>query len=62
MKIVVGREMQKNQQKITGRKEQGGTEALVKGWQLNDFVVRFLQLICKASLIFRSNLDLALLF
>ena len=22
------------------RKEQGGTEAIVKGWELNDFVVR----------------------
>ena len=44
------------------RKEQRGTEAIVKGWELNDFVVHlgFLQLICKASLIFKSNLELAL--
>ena len=44
------------------RKEQRGTEAIVRGWELNDFVVHlgFLQLICKASLIFKSNLELAL--
>ena len=44
------------------RKEQRGTEAIVKGWELNDFVVYlgFLQLICKAFLIFKSNLELAL--
>ena len=34
----------------------------MKGLDLNDFVVHlsFLQLICKASLIFKSNLELAL--
>ena len=39
-------------------------EAIAKGWEINDFVesfkVGFLQLICKASLIFQSNLGLAL--
>ena len=30
----------KKQQKTNkDRKEQGGTEAIVKGWELNDFVV-----------------------
>ena len=37
IKIVDEREMQKKKNK--GRKEQGGTEALLKGWELNDFVV-----------------------
>ena len=27
------------QQQQKGRKEQGGTKAIVKGWDLNDFVV-----------------------
>ena len=39
------------------------TQAAVKVWDLNDFVVfklGFLQLICKASLIFKSNFELLL--
>ena len=38
------------------------TKAIVKGWELNNFVVHlsYLQLICKASLSFKSNLELAL--
>ena len=39
-----------------GQKGVSGTEPIVKGWELNDF----LQLVCKASLIFKSNLELAL--
>ena len=36
-------------------------QAVVKVWELNVFVVLcFVQLICKASLIFKSNLELAL--
>ena len=48
--------------KQADRKEQGGTEAIVKGWELNDFVVHlsFLQLICKVPLTFKSNLKLGL--
>ena len=44
------------------QKRARGTEAIVKGWELSGFVVHlsFLQLICKASLIFKSNLELAL--
>ena len=37
MKIIDERKMQKINE---DRKEQGGTEAIVKGWELNDFVVR----------------------
>ena len=38
-----------------------GAEAIMKGWELNDFccTLGFLQLICKASLIFKSNFELA---
>ena len=58
----------KKQQKKNKQRQKGamGTEAIVKGWELNDFAVHlsfhlgFLQLICKASLIFKSNLELAL--
>ena len=44
------------------RKRQRGAEAIVKGWELNDSVVHlsFFQLICKVSLILKSNLELAL--
>ena len=51
----------KQQQKNTQR--QKGSEAIVKGWELSGFVafkLGFLKLICKASLIFKSNLELAL--
>ena len=36
MKIIVKRE---TKTKNKNRKEQGWTEAIVKGWELNDFVV-----------------------
>ena len=44
MKIVDERETQKKkkkqkQKKNKDRKEQGGTESMVKGWELNDFVL-----------------------
>ena len=38
MKIIDDRETEKNKNK-KDRKEQVGTEAVVKGWALNDFVV-----------------------
>ena len=65
MKIVDERETQKTTKKNKDRKEQGGTEATVKGRELNDFVVcafklGLLLLICNAPLIFKSNLELAL--
>ena len=53
MKIVDERETKKKKQT---NKQTRGTEAIVKGWELNDF----LQLICKSSLIFKSSLELAL--
>ena len=61
MKIIDKRQTQKRKQR---QKRTKGTKAIVKGWELNDFVARFklsfLQLIRKASLIFKSNLELAL--
>ena len=42
MKIIDERETQKKTKKTNknkDRKEQGGTKAIVKGWELNDFVV-----------------------
>ena len=41
MKIIDERETQKqtNMQTNKDRKERGGTEAIVKWWELNDFVV-----------------------
>ena len=41
MKIIDDRETHTHTQKQTkkDRKEQEGTEAIVKGWELNDFVV-----------------------
>ena len=41
MKTIDERGMQKITKKKTDkdRKEHGGTEAIVKGWELNDFVV-----------------------
>ena len=38
MKIIDERETPKKRQKRT-RGVEGGTEAIVKGWELNDFVV-----------------------
>ena len=38
MKIIDEREMQKK--KKNKDRKQGGREAIMKGWELNDFVVR----------------------
>ena len=56
MKDNCKKEQKKNKQRQKGAM---GTEPIVKGWELNAFVVHlsFLQLICKASLIFKSNLE-----
>ena len=48
IKIIDEREMQK-----TTKEKQTKTEAIVKGWELNDFVVHLSQ-------VFSSNLELAL--
>ena len=47
MKIIDERETHKkkakqNKQTKKGSKEQRGTEAIVKGWELNDFVVHLI--------------------
>ena len=62
MKTIDERELQKTTKEKQRQKGARGTEAIVKGWELSGFVVHlsFLQLICKASLIFKSNLELAL--
>ena len=41
MKTIDERELQKKQQKKNKQSQKGarGTEAIVKGWELNDFVV-----------------------
>ena len=58
MKTTDQREMQKNNKRKTKTDWRKGTQATVKGRELNNFVVHFsfLQLTCKASLIFKSNL------
>ena len=66
MKTIEERKLQKQQKRNKQRQKRAkGTESIVKGWEVNYFVVHlnflsFPQLICKASLIFMSNLDLAL--
>ena len=62
IKIIDERELQQKKKK---KKTTSVMEAIAKGWEINDFVMRlsyidFLQLICKVSLIFKSNLELAL--
>ena len=59
MKDKYKKQQKKNEQRPKGERR---TEARVKGWELNDFVLHLsiLQLICKASLIFKSDLELAL--
>ena len=62
MKIIDERETHTRTYTKQRQKRTRGTKAIVKGWGLNDFVVHLgvLQLICKASLIFKSNLELIL--
>ena len=53
----------KNKQTNKDRKEQGGqkySERVGAKWLCCAFKLGFLQLICKASIIFKSNLELAL--
>ena len=58
MNIIYEREKQKTKTE----RNKGVMQAIGKVWELNDFVVclSFLQLICKTSLIFNSDLELAL--
>ena len=58
MKTIDEGEIQKNKQRQKGAR---GTEVIVKGWELNDCTfLGFFELICKVSLIVKSNLELAL--
>ena len=56
IKIIDERGTQKGKKQT--KKGTRGTEAIAKGWKINDFVEHFLQFLCKASLIFKSNLEL----
>ena len=64
MKTIDKWELQKTTKEKQRQKGVRGTEAIVNEWELNDFLVHFkldfIQLIRKASLIFKSNLELAL--
>ena len=65
MKTVDEREMQKtSKEKQTKRERSNGnrsySQRLRPKWFCFAFKLNFLQLICKATLIFKSNLDLAL--
>ena len=55
---------EKRKEKKQRKKRTRGMEAIAKGWEIKDFVERlslvFSNLICKASLIFKSNIELAL--
>ena len=58
------RETQKQKKQQQQQKQSKGAEAIAKVWETNNFFLAlklgFLELICKASLIFKSNLELAL--
>ena len=69
MKIIVERETQKQTNKQTNKKtnkdkkEHGGgsySKRVRAKWFCWTFKLDFLQLVCKASLIFKSNLELTL--
>ena len=63
MLIISVRDNENNRWNRKGKEGgQKGTQAIVKVWELNDCVKRlgFLQSICKASSIIKSNLELAL--
>ena len=53
---------EKHRKKKQRQKRIKGTKAMVKVWELNDVVLHlsFLKLMCKGSLIFKSNLEVAL--
>ena len=61
MKTIDDRDLQKTtKEKETKTERSKGNRTYSKRVRANYFVVRFLQLIYKASLIFKSNLELAL--
>ena len=61
MKIIDERETQKRKTKTEKKKgDNSYSERVRPKWFCCEFKLRFLHLICKASLIFKSNLELAL--
>ena len=64
MKTIDEREMQKTKEKQTKTERSKGnrsySESVRAKWFCCAFKLGFLQLVCKASLIFKSNLELAL--
>ena len=60
MKIIDERERQKNKDRKTQRSGASYSESVRAKWFCCVFKLGFVQLICKASLIFKSNLELAL--
>ena len=60
MKIIDVRERQKNKDWKTQRSSTSYSESVRAKWFCCTFKLGFVQLICKASLIFKSNLELAL--
>ena len=62
MKIIDGRETEKSKKQKTNKQKhkRSYSERVRAKWFCCAFKLGFLQLICKVSLIFRSNLELAL--
>ena len=60
MKIVHERETHKKPQKKQTKGDKNYSERVRAKWFCHAFNLGFLQLICKASLIFKSNLEFAL--
>ena len=60
MKIIDERERQKNKDRKKQRSGASYSESVRAKWFCRAFKLGFVQLLCKASLIFKSNLELAL--
>ena len=60
MKIIDERERKKNKDRKTQRSGASYSESVRAKWFCCAFKLGFVQLICKASLIFKLNLELAL--
>ena len=60
MKIIDKRERQNNKDRKAQRSGTSYSESVRAKWFCYAFKLGFVQLICKASLIFKSNLELAL--
>ena len=60
MKIIDERETQKKTKIEKNKGDKSYIERVRRKWLCSAFKLGFLQLICKASVIFKSNLELAL--